>query len=158
MTTSPHWVSYYDQTFSISLLAPADWTAARTDDFPFVLLSPPENGYRSNLGFSETHIEPLSAERLDQEIAKLKAQQASDYENFRSLEERKFWLDGHPAWQQRYEWQPRDKPYHFSQVLALLVVNENTLYEINGATLKELETTYMPIFERIIESIRLIPR
>jgi hypothetical protein len=158
MTTSSNLVSYYDKTFSISLVVPADWTTTQTDDFPFVLLSPPENGYRSNLGFSETHIEPLSAERLDQEIAKLKAQQSTDHENFRQIEERKFWLDAHPAWWQRYEWQPSDKPYHFSQVLALLVINEHTIYEINGATLKELEATYVPIFERMVESIRLIPR
>ena len=150
-------VTYFDPKFRISLELPADWSTGHTDDFPLILLAPPEMDYRSNLGFSQSDQPIASPEALDGIIAGAKAEQLAGYSRFRQLKEERFWQDGRPAFLQQYQWQPEDAQHPFVQLFGLVLVGPDNLLEINGATLQPLAERYLPVLQKIVSSIRFIP-
>ena len=154
---APRLASYFDKKLSISLQVPEGWSVAAHPQFDLLILSPAERGYRSNLGFSQVAVDDLTPESLRAIIARTKAEQQADYANFQQLEERDFWLDGRPAYLQRYQWQP-EGGQRFSQLLAAVAVSPQALLEIHGATLQPLAPRYLPLLLEILGSLRFIPR
>lgn len=157
MADLPKMVSYFDKNYSISLEIPENWTASSTEDFPLVFFALRENGYRSNLGFSKEILQPPNLEALEALINQTKKSQQQEYDDYRMIDEANFLQDGYAAYLQHYQWQPSDNNSHFSQVFGLILTGPESLFEIDGATLVEMEEKYFPIFDHIIKSIRFIP-
>jgi hypothetical protein len=151
-------VSYFDKTYSLSLLVPEGWSAGSHEQFPLQFTAPVENGYRTNLNFALAEgVGPLTPESFQQIIANTHADQQADYHAFSQMSEQKIMLDGLPAYVQVYEWQDEASGTSFAQVLALVATGPDTLLEIHGATLHQMAATAIPILLAMIESIRFIP-
>ncbi len=151
-------VSYFDKTYSLSLLVPEGWSVGSHEQFPLHFAAPVEHGYRTNLGFALAEgIGSLTPESFQQIIANTHADQQADYHAFHQMSEQKIMLDGLPAYVQVYEWQDEASGTPFAQVLALVATGPDTLLEIHGATLRPMAATTIPILLAMIESIRFIP-
>ena len=152
-------ISYFDEQFSISLLMPEAWQVTSSETFPFLIFAPKVDDYHTNLGFRRVEgLETLNAASFQQIIDNTQYDFRSDYARFVLLGEQKQQIDGCPAYVSQYEWQDEPSQRHFSQLVALIAVDPNTLVEIHGATLKHLEGEYIPLLVEIVESIRFIPR
>lgn len=150
--------SHFDPELGISLEAPAGWERGRTGDFPLLMLAPRESDYRSNLGFSRADEPAPDAQLMEQTIAASRAQQREEYPSFVELGEQRFEIDGCRAFVQTYRWQPPSAPQPFVQVFGVVLTPAHGLVELNGATLQSLAERTLPIFDRILASIRFIPR
>ncbi len=153
-------VNYFDKGLSISLSVPDGWTMGEHAAFDLHLAAPAEMEYHANLGFSRVvGIGPLDAARFEQIVENTKSDQRRDFEEFKLLSERRLMIDGFPTYVEQYEWVDGRSPNgrFFSQILTLIAVGPNALLEIHGASLKELEGAYIPLFIEMVESIRFIP-
>ncbi|MEM7797618.1 MAG: hypothetical protein AAF633_00385 [Chloroflexota bacterium] len=158
MIESIQMVNYFDKKLSISLSVPETWRVGENEAFDLFFIAPEDEGYRTNLGFSILKGEgELNAEIFMGIIERTRANQAQEYPQFKEMISRKTNIDGRPTWLQQYQWVDSDSQSHFAQILGLIAANPQTIIEINGATLKEMEGEYLPILIEMVESIRLIP-
>lgn len=153
----PKMVSHFSAQLALSIEMPESWIAEETEAFPLLLLSPSESGYRSNLGFSLVSLPLGTPEDLEAVISNTKQDQQSDYPKFKQLSEQRSFQDNYPLYLQTYQWHEPSRQIDFCQVLALMVISPEYLYEIHGATLSQLSEKYLPILNQIINSIRVIP-
>ncbi len=156
MNQSTDWVSYFNEKLSISLILPKDWQIGSNEDFELILLAPAEDNYRPNVGFSKHGFKNPTRPQFEAAIKKTKENQRKDHPDYKLLAEEPCWIDSSPAYHQNYEWKSKELGRSFVQTLTLILTQEDGLYEINGTTLKGKEGDYLPIFEKIIESIRFI--
>ncbi len=146
--------AYFDQELGLSLQMPVDWEAAETNEFPLVLLAPPEDGFRANVGFGISALHPTTPEHLQQVITRTRQDRQRDYENFEFINEARFMQTGYPGHIERYSWTLETNGAALEQVFALILTTPDTMYNIHGTTLRQYTAQYLPIFEHIIFSIR----
>jgi hypothetical protein len=146
--------AYFDQALRLSLQMPIAWDAAETSEFPLVLLAPPEDGFRANVGFGVSSLHPTTPEHLQQVINRTRHDRAQDYEQFKFINEARFTQTGYPGHIERYRWTLETNGAVLEQVFALILTSPDGLYNIHGTTLHIHAAQYLPIFEHIIFSIR----
>jgi hypothetical protein len=152
----PPMSSYFNQELQLSLEAPSNWVAGSTGEFQLMLMAPPEKEYRANLGFNVRALDPASQAELDKIIRESQKKQADTLADYRLNRDATFMLDNRPTYMRFYEWKDPGLGLHFSQLQALVLVSEDTVYTIDGSSLKELEDKYLPILEHMVSSIRFI--
>lgn len=153
----PKMSSYFNQELQISLEAPSGWSAGKTDDFELLLIGEPENKYRANLGINVRSLETASQAELEKIIRETQRSQAANLNGFRQSRDQTLMVDNRPAYIRFYEWRDQSLGLQFSQLQALILVTEDTVYTVDGSSLKELEDKYLPILEHMVHSIRFIP-
>jgi hypothetical protein len=158
--TTPHPVevrSYFDPELRLSIELPADWDIGSTDEFPLVVLAPLERGFRANAGFSDRALDPPTKEGFIAAIEQLKSEQADDFERYEVVGERRSVQDGCPAYMVRCRWDLEQGPTRVVQIAALYAVGSVRLVEVHCTALAELESVYLPMFQRLLDSLRFIP-
>lgn len=154
-----HWVSYFNPRTRLSILAPDGWGGSDLDD-GFRLWGPPEtdDDYRSSLSFREGSPDgyPGGVDGLELLVDATMAQMSESTEGFELGTEDRFWLSsGVPAYVRRYEWESAEQGRRFSQLQAF--IDATSLIRVNMATLAQLSDQYVPLFETILRSTRVIP-
>lgn len=146
--------AYFDQEMGLSLQMPSDWDAAETNQFPLVLLAPPEDGFRANMGFGVSPMNPPTPEHLQHIITRTRHDRQQDYDHFEFINEARFMHRGFPGHIERYRWTLDNTGAALQQVFALILTGPDALYNIHGTTLEQHADKYVPLFEQIVYSIR----
>ncbi|MFT6289563.1 MAG: hypothetical protein ACJAR2_000148 [Ilumatobacter sp.] len=154
------WISYFNPTTRLSILAPDGWGGSDLDD-GFRLWGPPEtdDDYRSSLSFREGSPAgyPGGVEGLELLAEVTLSEMSEQYAGFALGAEDRFWLSsGVPVYVRRYEWEQSDPQRRFAQIQAF--IDAESLIRVNMATLAQLSGQYLPVFETILRSTRIIPR
>jgi hypothetical protein len=155
-TDGPLYMSLHDETLGVSLEAPVGWARATSDVFPLQLLAPAEDGFRANGNFSHEQFEPPTPEGLATFVTRTKQAQLTDYEGFEELGVEEIVVDNRPGSLQHYAWTPVAMGRTLQQLLVVLVVEPGLLLEIDAATLADRADVYLPIFRRLVTSIRFL--
>jgi hypothetical protein len=149
----------------ISALIPATWEAVEVAENHLRLYSPPDPAYpdhRSTFsislgepdGFGPEGFEEFCDASLATLTEKLPAFELRSRERFTlsSL------VDVHAVWYSCGSETEAGPGPAFAQLQALGLADRYNLYLINAATLLPLADTYLPVFEEILRSLRMLPR
>ncbi len=150
--------SYYDPDIALSLEMPTDWDAAATDQFPLLLIAPPEQDFRANLSFSVQEFDPSTPEHLQWVIDQTRADRSRTFVDFQLISEQRIMQDNFPGHLEHYHWTMDDSGLPMTQLFALILTAPNALYGLHATCLQATENRYVPIFMNIIHSLRFIPR
>lgn len=160
MTSSASWTSLASADLLLSLRAPRGWSVQPVDETRFVLLrgEPDEDGYRASMTFLEGEPEERGAtwfERFceavpDELAASLDEFVLSDSDLFRNSSGARVLA---LTYRQHAEGAPAT-----SHVQAYMWASSYRMYVISGATLREHEERDVPVFDRILRSVRLLPQ
>lgn len=160
MDTLPEMISYYNAQTRISIMVPAEWTGQIVNETQFRLFSraaPQFDDYRSSISYQINKAQQHTEAWFDTLVA-YAGKSISDYNDFKELREERFALNSpslaHARW---FEWRDADTGMFFSQLQAFILEQAGSLYIINAATLKPLENRYIPIFNAILHSTRILP-
>lgn len=148
--------SYFDPDLRLSIELPATWDIGSTDEFPLVLLAPDEGGFRANVGFSDRAIDPPGKHGFTAAIEQLKTEQADDFDSYELAGERRLVHDGRPGFMLRCRWDLEHGPTRVAQIAALYAVSDERLVEVHCTALAELESSYLPAFHALLDSLRFI--
>jgi hypothetical protein len=152
----PAFMSLRDEALQLSLEAPVGWSRSSSEVFPLQLLAPSDDGFRASCNFSHEHFDPPTPEGLATFVTRTKQAQRSDYEGFEEIEVAEVVIDNRPGTVQQYGWTPAAVGRPLTQVLALFVVEEGLLLEVDAATLADHAPRLLPVFGRILRSIRFL--
>ena len=160
MTQDTRWVSFAHKALAISLLVPEGWTITEPADNQIRFFGPEQPDYnnyqptwsitahRPN-GFGDqwfTSLGENSLKTLQEEFEEFVLRSTDRFMISSLTEVQAFW----------YQWQP-EPTLAFAQVQAYVSVDRYRLYLINGATLTPLAETYLPIFDNMLKSLRILP-
>lgn len=149
------WSSYYSDTLSISVKVPIGWEIGSNDDFELLLLAPPTDGFKVNVGFSQIEFAGGQEEFVNA-IQQYKDQLQAEYSGYKMEREEECWIDGYPAFHHIYSWFSSDLKRKIVQSLTLLFDTESRMYQINGTSLDSLGEKVIEELEEIIGSCRII--
>lgn len=159
--TSDDLASFAHEGLGLSLLVPASWEAEEVAANHVRFLGPPQtdlDDYRPTLsvtvgepeGFGDAWFEAFCTAALDR--------LRTSYEGFELIDTERYTLSSlapvNATW---YRWQPEPE-LRFAQVQALVAVDATRMYLVNGATLVQREETFLPIFDQVLHSMRILPR
>jgi len=148
--------SHFDPDLMVSIELPDDWDIGSTDEFPLLLLAPIDQGFRANVGFSQRALDPPTEEGFLAAIDQLKTEQARDFDGYELVGERRHVQDGWPAYLVRCRWDLEEGPTRVAQVAALYAVGPTRIVEVHSTALVALETSYLPVFQQILDSMRFV--
>ena len=151
-----NFVSAYNEILHISFLYPDNWRISKTKNFTIVLIDKQKMGFMANLGFSQSEFAKPTAEGLQLEIDYIKKYQQQTYPDFQQKSEEKLFIDNNPAYLQIFNWHYEEEKSNLSNFFGMILQKDNTLLEINGSCLRELSDIYLPLFDKIVRSIRFI--
>jgi hypothetical protein len=149
--------SYYDPDIAISLEMPLDWDAAASDQFPLLLLAPPQDNFRANMSFSVQELDQPTPEHFKAVIRQTHADRRRTFTDFQLVSEKRILQDNFPGHIEHYHWTMDDTHIPMTQLFALILIGPDALYGIHATCLRDTEQTYLPIFNAIIHSLRFIP-
>jgi hypothetical protein len=139
----------------VDITVPAGWERVQTDAFPVAFLAPEELGHRTSVAFSNEEFDPPTREGLAAGIAMLRRAQASQYEGWELLDERELEVDGRYCYLEHYRWTMEvDPPLWMAQLVALVVMRPGVLLKVDGACLGQLSSTYLPMLDEVVTSLR----
>ncbi len=155
--------SFFDENTGISIELPENtpWEYRFADTKKFRLLAPPQSNYknyRPSISYRKISLITLGDITMDQIVADRLTEIAQNYNTFTPLQEIQFLLNkNQPTHVQYYQWyDKRQTGWEFSQFQAL-VWADPSIYLINAAAIKPLAASYLPLFEKILLSTRIIP-
>jgi hypothetical protein len=141
---------------------PEDWTGHFVNPGKLQLLGPEQavyDNYRPSMSYVHGSPEGPDAEWFEQLIDDSGASMGRSYDKFRLLGEERFTLSSQAlAYVRHYEWQDEPTGYHFSQMQSLIRCDAESMYLVNAAALLPLAGVFMPIFDAILRSTRIIRR
>lgn len=149
------WVNFFDKEMMLRLDVPEGWQVGTTQDFLRLYLAPEEAGFQANLGMNVNPSNEAKPEAMDRLLAETDQEQQSQDKSYRQTGYEKVVIDGNPARLRYYERRLAEPGREVSQVQALILKGALALV-IDAACLKELEAEYLPVFERMIKSIRFV--
>ena len=150
------YVSLTDEALGLSLEAPAGWYRGSSEIFPLQLRAPEDGGYRASCNFSHERFEPPTPEGLEDFARRSKQAQVDGYEGFAELGAEELVVDNRPGLLQRYRWSPEALGRTLEQLLVLVVAEPGLLLQADAASLAERSEHYMPVFRRIVSSVRFL--
>lgn len=157
----PELVSYYHEGLGISIKVPTSWSGQLFEEARVRLLGPPEvahNDYRPTMDIVAGVPDGDSDEWLKALFAQAGEKMSQTYPQFVLEDEsRTMTSNERPMYIRHYRWTEAGTGLQFAQVQALMLQDSDTLFLINGATLKALASEHMPIFDTVLASLRLIP-
>lgn len=163
--TLPKMASYFNQPLMVSIVVPEAWSGTQVDDSKFRLFGLPESGfeeyfdeYRVSLSYERRKPDSSGQDWFKQLVAKNNATMAEDYNEYKLLEESFYDIGSYKTYKKHYSWREEQTGLQLVQLQALLVGSPYALYVVNAAVLEPLAEQYMPIFDSILNSTRIIPR
>jgi len=157
-----HFASYWHEPTRISIMAPVGWEVEDIEPTAFRFYSPPDEAnddYRSSISYALHAPEGGTAAWLTEFAAASRDNMAATYNGFRLLNESRVmssdFADVALRW---YEWNDEATGLAFSQVQGLILADPQSIYLADAATLQGTADVYIPIFDSIIASTRIIPR
>ena len=160
-TTLPTMASLTLADLNLSIRGPAEgWRADTIDEDRFRLYGPeqPErNDYSPTISFALGAPEGSGEAWFNEFTTKAVEQMQSGYTNF--------WLNRHESYELSsmvpvhavwFEWIDDDSGMHFVQLQAFIPVSPFEMYMVNAATLKPIEHEFVPIFDSILRSARIL--
>jgi hypothetical protein len=164
MTKLPEMVSYFNEQIGISILLPEQWTVQVIEPSQFRIFGLPEPGfeehfeeYRSTMSYRLAEPENNASGWFESLITQSGREMVRDYNKYQLIGEEHCKISAQPAYVRRYEWTEENTGLRVSQLQSLIYNNSSSFYLINAATLNPLEDKYMPIFNAILQSTRIIP-
>ena len=147
-------------TLQVSMLVPDDWTASEVAPNHVRFFGPehPEaDEYRPTFSIAVYRPDGFGDEWFEQFCAASVERLGESYDDFMLRSIDRFPLsslvDVHATW---YDWQA-GPDHRSSQLQALIAMDMFRFYLINAATRTELAERYLPVFDAMLRSIRLLP-
>ena len=160
LTPLPRMVSYYNADLHLSVRVPEDWTGQTINEKLVRCLGPAEpdhNDHRSTLSYQLYALADFGGADYETLIRTSGRDLANDfYAYVLSSEERFVLSSGASVYLRHFNWQDQATGQEFAQLQALILAFERDLYLVNAATLKALSDIYLPIFNAIVKSTRII--
>ncbi|MGD1703159.1 hypothetical protein [Dapis sp. BLCC M229] len=164
MTESPEMVSYFNKQIGISILLPEQWSIQVINQSQFRIFGLLEPGfeeyfeeYRSTISYLLAEPENDNSGWFESLIIESGQEMLQDYNEYQLIGEEHCKISTQSAYIRYYEWTEENTGLRISQLQSLIYNNSSSFYLINAATLKPLEDKYIPIFNAILESTRIIP-
>lgn len=159
MAQLPNMTSYFSEQTMISILVPEGWEGQIVNEQQFRLFGPSEprfNDYQPTMSYLRSQPEGYGMDWFEQLIKESGEELRGSYNELKLKGEERFVPSSlAPTYVRWYEWRDEDTNLRFSQLQAL--ISSRDLYVINAATLTPLEDKYMPTFNAILKSTRIIP-
>lgn len=156
---APPLASFAHEGLLLSLLVPDDWEAEEVAPNQVRFFGPEQSDlddYQPTMSFTVGEPEGAGPEWFDGFCAAARGR-LETYEGFRLLRHERFQLSSLvPVDATWYEWSP-DDDMTFAQVQALVPVNASRMYLINGATLAPIADSFLPAFDQVLHSMRVLP-
>ena len=160
MSNQDHYAHVAHPLLLLSLLMPDAWTVTDVADHQIRLFGPehPElDDYRPTLSISMHQPDGFGDEWFDRFCADSVERLRDSHEGFSLRSIDRFPLSSlvevHATW---YEWQAAPD-HRSSQLQAFIAVDAYRCYLINAAAKVQIADRYLPIFDRIVRSIRILP-
>jgi hypothetical protein len=164
----PEMTTYFNQAVGITLAVPVGWSGKGLSPLSFRIFGPAEPKHENDRAtFSVEKVDltqdvPAGAPAQYGEaamlelIAQARADLKDEMPNLRTLrEERLVRADGLPAYAHWFNWLDAQAGHAYSQIQALVLSADGSLYVFNAATLKSLERAYLPVFEHMLNSAKI---
>lgn len=156
--------SYFNQKLSVSVVVPEDWTGRQISDTKFRLLGAPESGleayfdeYRVSMSYELLQSPNTFGEWFQELIASNNSTMANSYNEYTLLSESFYELDTHPVYRKVYTWLEEETGLRLYQIQAFIYAGSGALYLINAAVVEMFSDRYLPVFESVLDSTRIIP-
>lgn len=151
--------SFAHETLLLSLQVPDDWTAEEVAENQVRFFGPEQSDlddYRPTMSFTVGEPEGTGTEWFDAFCAAAR-ERLETYDGFRLLRHERFTLSSltsvDATW---YEWSPEpDMTFH--QLQALIPVDASRMYMVNAATLAPAADRFLPVFDEVLHSLRVLP-
>ncbi len=164
MSALPQMVSYYNEQTRISIVVPKEWTGEVIDKSQFRLFGLTESGfedyfdeYRPTMSYTIAEPESMEPDWFDKMIAETGKNMALDYNEYQLIDEEWFEVSGRKSFLRHYEWRDEDTQLQLLQLQSMIYASPSRFYLVNAAVLKPLMDKYLPIFDTILKSTRIIP-
>ncbi|MEY4204978.1 MAG: hypothetical protein RL013_2682 [Bacteroidota bacterium] len=157
--------SYFNPGLAISVMVPEDWTISQVSETKFRLFGLPESGleeyfdeYRATMSY-EIIASPIGqlSEWFNDMISGNNSLMSREYYQYSLISEQYYESGTHPAYRKVYTWTDEETDLRLYQLQAFIYGGQNTLYLINAAVVDTFKDRYLPVFESILESTRIIP-
>lgn len=165
MEKLPKMISYYNAELRVSVLVPDDWTGSQVSPTMFRLFGVPESGleayfeeYRVSMSFELKELTQTQENWFEALVQQNNTEMGKTYNAYQLLDESFFELGPNRVYQKHYSWVEENTGLTLFQLQALIHAGLNDLYIVNAAVVKGLESKYMPVFDAVLESVRIIPR
>ena len=164
MSALPQMVSYYNEQTQISIVVPKEWTGKVIDKSQFRIFGLPESGfedyfdeYRPSMSYTIAEPESMESDWFEKVIADTGKNIALDYNEYQIIDEEWFEVSGRKSFLRHYEWRDEDTQLQLLQLQSMIYASPSRFYLVNAAVLKPLMDKYLPIFDTILKSTRIIP-
>lgn len=151
--------SYAHEGTQVSIMVPEAWEAREEEQQQVRFFGPPHpehDDYRPTFSVALGTPEGFGDEWLESFLEGIRTKMASSHRDFSIIATDRFPLSSlAEAHVMRYRWEP-EPGLAFSQIQALVQVDRYRLYLINGATLEPLADTWIPVFEGMLRSVRVL--
>lgn len=152
--------SFAHESLLLSLLVPDDWDAEELAPNQVRFFGPEQpdlDDYRPTMSFTVGEPEGFGDEWFDEFCAQAR-ERLEGYEDFRLLRHERFTLSSLcPVDATWYEWTAPEEGLTFQQVQALVPYDMSRMYLINAATLAPIADRWLPIFDRVLHDMRVLP-
>ena len=157
--------SYFNPELMISVMVPKDWTASLVSDSKIRFFGLTERGleayfdeYRATMSYEL--IRYPAGHKVDwfrEMILENNAIMEKEYNEYQLISEVFYELGTHPTYRKIYSWTDEDTALRLYQLQAFIYRGPDQVYLINAAIVEKLKDLYLPIFESILDSTRIIP-
>lgn len=165
MFDSSEVTSFFNEKTRISILIPKGWTSTTIDTSKFRILGWSEAGfedyfdeYRPTISYELSSATTSDSEWLRKLVNDNNEEMALTYNQYEIINEEYCEIANAKAYVKHYSWKEESTGLTLFQMQSLIASSPFSLYIVNAAVLKTLEDKYMPIFNFILNSTRIIPR
>lgn len=156
--------SYYNKETGVSIRVPKSWTGKVLHAKAFRLFGEQEPGfedffdeYRPTMSFEVVAMELHDKAARETFIQTTNLKMTEDYNAFKMGDEQWLQIGGHEAYLKHYSWTEEESELELEQLQGFIFINPYALLLVNAAVLKPLKEKYMPAFDAVLSSTRLIP-
>lgn len=151
------WVQYTNAALGIALSRPAHWQVQQLKPTQFVISGPEEESdYRPQISYQRAEPDGTGEAWFQETIRYSEEQQRAAYADYKLVRSEELTLAGARAFWRHSEWRYENTGIYSVNLQVLIWPNAKTIYVLKAATLKSLAERDVPIFERIIQSTKLL--
>lgn len=157
--------SYVNSQIGISILIPQQWTVEVVTPVQCRILGLPEPGfeeyfdeYRSTMSYILATPENLENNWFETLIDQANLEMLKEYNEYQLVREENCQILDRSAYVKYYEWTDENTSLRLSQLQAMIQADSSSFYLINAATIKTIANKYIPIFDKILKSTKIISR
>ena len=151
--------SYAHEVTQMSVIIPENWEAREEEEQQVRFFGPPHpehDDYRPTFSVSLGKPGGFGDEWMEGFLEKTRENMASSYRDFSIIAVDRFPLSSlAEAHVIRFRWEP-EPGLAFTQIQALILVDMFRMYLVNGATLEPLADTWIPVFDGMLKSLRVL--